>query len=1290
MKKCLLFLLGALLLTTRCFAAQSDIIGPPGSGAFGTNVTVLPNGNFVVTDPLFDLVSPAVANVGAVFLYSPEGALISTLTGSTANNLVGNEGVTVLASGNFVVISQGWDNGAATNAGAVTWGSATTGFIGGAAVVVSPANSLVGSILNDGVGDVFTLPNGNYVVRSTLWNIPAGNADVGAVTWCDGSSGTVGTVSAANSLVGSTVNDQVGSSGVTALTNGNYVVVSSNWDNPSPATANVGAVTWGNGNTGISGAVSAANSLVGSTLEDKVGNNGVVALTNGNYVVGSRFWNLPVGGTADVGAATWGNGSTGISGPVTTANSLIGASLNDNVGSGGLRALTNGNYVVSSPKWNNPSPAAAAAGAVTWGDGSTGTVGTVSVANSLVGSTLNDSVGFPDIIVLANGNYVVGSPLWDNPAPSAIDAGAVTWGNGSIGVKGIVAVTNSLVGISLNDKVGSGGMIALANGNYVVKSVDWNRPAPTSAARAGAATWGNGSTGIKGTVSASNSLVGSTFDDKVGEEVVALPNGNYVVVSSFWNNTVPSTVDAGAATWGNGSTGIVGSVSSANSLIGSTAGDNVGFSGVTALTNGNYVVCSPFWDSTAPATVDVGAATWGNGSTGIKGTVSTANSLVGTVFSDGVGIGGSTALTNGNYLVESPSWINKTPAASRSGAVTWGNGSTGIVGGVSAANSLVGSTVNDRVGEGGLKVFSDGSYIIHSNVWDNTAPVAVDAGAVSLGNGATGTVGLVGAANSVLGTVASSGANLTFGYDPARHQMIVGRRDSNIVTRFINGQIHSLAKTNLDAPGAFDIAFSTAGTAAVNASGAVLADFTLTGAGSVGGKNRAIFFAPSTRGPLDLVLQTGDLLSTLSGGLPANAKATALTVQISQQARRGVFQTTISGTGITTSNNLLLMMDNGVGVSLLHRTGQAINGLSNATAAKFVEVLQSHDRDLITVSYQLKTSTTPVVTTSNDTGLLLLDHAGAIGANLAAREGASATAFAGSGTFGQFTGRAAAGQGSTIHFGALFTPTIGPSVTGIFRMTTDGVTKATTAAVGSPAPGAGANFASFPSLSSIGSDALFKATLTGAAAINEGLWRGPATLLLRKGDAVDAVNLPGVKFGSTLRFWPAGSTQVIVQVTLTGTGVSATSNQALVLRQANGAYLVLLRTGNAAPGCGPAKVLAISAVDVNPVTGRYVVLGTLSGALATANQALWSGNPALGDDTTSQILRQPVLRLRKGQNYTTENTPQSLVRSITLTPAIDTTGAGGRGLAQCIGSGGDIAVYILGDRSLTELVMLPP
>ncbi len=711
-------------------ARQKDLIGPPGSGAFGTSVTALPNGNIVVTDPFYD--AGAIADVGAVYLYNgATGTLISKLTGSTAGDQVGyagsyQPGVTVLSNGNYLVGSLYWNNIGAADVGAVTWGNASTGVSG----VVSAANSLVGSTANDQVGYRLTmLGNGNYVVHSPYWDNGAA-ANAGAVTWGNGTTGVSGVISNANSLVGSTANDQVGSY-VTVLNNDNYVVSSPNWHNGAIASA--GAVTWGNGTTSITGPVLVANSLVGSTTLDSVGD--VTALSNGNYVVRSRYWDN--GATGDAGAVTWGNGTTGTAGVVSAANSLVGSTADDEVGSDGVTVLSNGNYVVSSRYWDNG--AVADAGAVTWGNGATGSAGAVSVANSLVGSTASDSVGYR-VTALNNGNYVVSSYTWDNGA--VVNAGAVTWGNGATGVSGVVSAANSLVGSTVSDQVG--GVTALHNGNYVVSSPDWDNGAIIGV---GAVTWGNGTTGIAGPVSVANSLVGSTAYDHVGWQLTALSNGNYVVSSSDWDNG--GVADVGAATWGNGTTGTAGVVAAANSLIGSTAYDGVGR--VTALSNGNYVVRSLEWDN--GGALDAGAVTWGNGATGVSGAVSAANSLVGSGSIDQTGSGGVKVLGNGNYVVSSPNW------GGDYGAVTWGNGTAGISGAVSAANSLVGSTADDHVGWGdltgfeGVVVLSNGNYVVSSPKWDNDA--VVDAGAVTWGNGTTGVSGMVSAANSLVGNSAN-------------------------------------------------------------------------------------------------------------------------------------------------------------------------------------------------------------------------------------------------------------------------------------------------------------------------------------------------------------------------------------------------------------------------------------------------------------------------------------------------------------------------------------------------------
>src|SRR5439155_924114 len=147
---------------------------------------------------------------------------------------------------------------------------------------------------------------------------------------------------------------------------GNYVVSSFAWN------ARRGAVTWGNGSTGVTGTVSEANSLIGSAPEEYTGEDGITVLSNGNYAVQSILWN------SGRGAVTWGSGTQGVSGVVSEANSLVGSNPGDQVGY--AVPLSNGNYVVASSQWNS------SRGAVTWADGTMPTRGTVSAGNSLVGS----------------------------------------------------------------------------------------------------------------------------------------------------------------------------------------------------------------------------------------------------------------------------------------------------------------------------------------------------------------------------------------------------------------------------------------------------------------------------------------------------------------------------------------------------------------------------------------------------------------------------------------------------------------------------------------------------------------------------------------------------------------------------------------------------------------------------------------------------------------------------------------------------------------------------------------
>src|SRR5207237_671142 len=161
----------------------------------------------------------------------------------------------------------------------------------------------------------------------------------------------------------------------------------------------------------------------------------------------------------------------------------------------------NGNYVVHSMTWNG------GRGALTWGSGTQGVTGVVSDVNSLVGSSPPDKEGYFDVPPLSNGNHVALNPFWNGgrhrrhrPGSRGEgghwdgNRGAVAWGSATAGVQGTIYEADRLVGANPYDEVGDCEVIALSNGNYVVRSPRWN-------GGRGAATWGDGNPGVRGVVS---------------------------------------------------------------------------------------------------------------------------------------------------------------------------------------------------------------------------------------------------------------------------------------------------------------------------------------------------------------------------------------------------------------------------------------------------------------------------------------------------------------------------------------------------------------------------------------------------------------------------------------------------------------------------------------------------------------------------------------------------------------------------------------------------------------------
>jgi hypothetical protein len=684
----------------------------------------------------------ADAGQGGTLLLDPKNLIVDADLGtfpqySLVGATMGRSGYLIpkiLTNGN-IVVDEPYAN---QNAGAIYLFDGRTGSL--LSMLTGSSNSSKGN------SDILELANGNFVISSPDWNNRQG-----AVTWASSTTGVSGILSGANSLVGSLPGDLgagFGTPATLALPNGSYLVQSPHWNE------NRGAVTWGDGAKGITGVISASNSIVGATAGtfdangllqggDQVGSN-ISVLASGNVVVGSSSWNK------QTGAVTWMSELTGLTGLVSAANSATGRAAGDQFGAQ-ITPLTNGNYVVMSN---------ALAGSATWMDGSGPVAGAFTSQSTLAGT------GTARLHPLADGNYLVLNPDWNN------GRGFVAWGDGVHGSGGTVSELNSLTGFTSDsptttgDRVGS--VVELSNSNYVVVSPHWN-------ADTGAITWAGGTKGVTGIVSPSNSLVGALPGDRVGGGadyaaggVVPLPNGNFVVASPLWKGA------SGAVTWGDGVKGMFGVVSSSNSLVGAS-GDYVGAysnaaaASIVPLSNGNYVVASPYWHNWQ------GAITWANGATGVAGVVSSDNSLVGMLagsifdepggefFAGGdlLGSGSVTSLSNGDYVIASPQWNMGR------GAVTWCDGTLGSVGTVSATNSLVGESPwtatalwplsgGDRAGSGGVTALSNGNYVIASPQWKEGR------GAVTWANGSQFVANVISPANSLVGAVA--GALDSFGF----------------------------------------------------------------------------------------------------------------------------------------------------------------------------------------------------------------------------------------------------------------------------------------------------------------------------------------------------------------------------------------------------------------------------------------------------------------------------------------------------------------------------------------------
>jgi len=561
-----------------------ELIDPtPGANdKFGTQVVILASGNIVVTDP-FD--SNVASNNGAVHLYNPvTQTVIASFYGDDADDQLGSGGITALNNGNFVIASPLVDAGAGAfdfNFGSVQLVNGETG--------IQIGTTLIGDANNDqlGSGGITVLANNRFVIVSPISD-ENGIINAGSVQLVTGSGIPIGTP-----VVGNNDFDNIGSHGVTALPNNNYVVASS-FDNIA-GSENAGSVRLVNAN-----GIPIGTPVEGFFVGDNIGIGGITVLPNSNYVIASPVDNEF--GTSNAGSVRLINGVDG----TTIGTPLAGNTDDDELGKGGITALANNNFVVASPL--DDVNGVFDAGSVTLVNGTDGIP-----LSALSGLTISDQVGRNGVTALANSNYVITSPIYDfDPGMGNIgNIGAVHLMDGTTG-----SLIGALLGDSGEDQLGSGGVTALDNNNFVIVSplVD------VVFQDVGSVQLMNGNTG--GGIGAT--LTGNFTDDQLGlSGVTALPNNNFVVASYLDNEN--GLADVGSVRLIDGSNG--GQIGAP--LVGNFPGDALGFNSVTALATNNYVVASSLDD--IGGLNDLGSVRLLNGASGAENVDAT---ITGSVVQD--------------------------------------------------------------------------------------------------------------------------------------------------------------------------------------------------------------------------------------------------------------------------------------------------------------------------------------------------------------------------------------------------------------------------------------------------------------------------------------------------------------------------------------------------------------------------------------------------------------------------------------------------------------------------------
>jgi FG-GAP repeat len=342
------------------------------------------------------------------------------------------------------------------------------------------------------------------------------------------------------------------------------------------------------------------------------------------------------------------------------------------------------------------------------------------------------------------------------------------------------------------------------------------------------------------------------------------------------------------------------------------------------------------------------------------------------------------------------------------------------------------------------------------------------------------------------------------------------------------------------------------------------------------------------------------------------------------------------------------------------------------------------------------------VTAANDSGISFFTSSAFTATEVfQVREGATVTPFGGGLLLGQLNGRCAFEKRNLV-FSSFLQGTVPAKDTCVLSYAPEVGTYSDIAREADGADGTGgAGFSAFLGETSnsrgVNRDCLFRATVIGpavpaiSAANNEGLWSnrdgaGPI-LVFRKGDNPSNVFPLGVKISRFIRYWINDDRSVYALVALSGKGITAANDVALIQSDSAGAVAVRLREGSPAPGLGAARLGTIGFIDARQ-GGQWTALCSLvvktGGATAANNQVLYTGRQASGD------LNQPILKLRKGARISRSGS--EVIKSIALANKVDdgSSGALATGMGHVISEAGAVSAIVTYADDLQVATMVSP